>query len=136
MLFTGPSMEAVVQPAPTCGAPRFPTMTAREHLAAMAMSKSKEAQYKRAEAATREPSRAEPQLVIHDRHSAASLALPVAVEAGHLECTDLLLKAGASAEAMAASLLLAEHKGWHEVAALVRSALANLALQSEPPEAD
>ena len=73
----------------------------------MAMSKSKEAQYKRAEAASREPSRAEPQLVIHDRHSAASLALPVAVEAGHLECTDLLLKAGASAEAMAASLLLA-----------------------------
>ena len=32
--------------------------------------------------------------------------------------------------------LLAEHKGWHEVAALVRSALANLALQSEPAEAD
>ena len=42
MLFTGPSLETVVQPAPTCGAPLFPTMTAREHLTAMATSQSKE----------------------------------------------------------------------------------------------
>ena len=51
MLFTGPSLETIVQPAPTCGAPLFPTMTAREHLTAMALSKSKEAQYKKADEA-------------------------------------------------------------------------------------
>ena len=44
MLFTGPSLETIVQPAPTCGAPLFPTTTAREHLTAMATSQSKVSQ--------------------------------------------------------------------------------------------
>jgi isopenicillin N synthase-like dioxygenase len=44
MLFTGPCLETIVQPAPTCGAPLFATMTAREHLTAMATSQSKERQ--------------------------------------------------------------------------------------------
>eukprot|EP01052_Picozoa_sp_SAG31_P021310 SAG31_NODE_1641_length_7664_cov_3.789954_7_plen_221_part_00 len=46
MLFTGPALEKVVQPAPTCGPSHYPTVTAREHLTAMAISKSKEARYK------------------------------------------------------------------------------------------
>ena len=51
--FTGPSLETKVQPAPTCGEPKYPTLSAREFLTAMAVSKSKEAQYKaKAEAET------------------------------------------------------------------------------------
>jgi hypothetical protein len=46
MIFDGPSLETVVQPAPTCGASLYPTVTARDHLTAMAISKSKEAKYK------------------------------------------------------------------------------------------
>ena len=41
---------SVFQPAPTCGASDYPTVTARDHLTAMAISKSKEARYKRADA--------------------------------------------------------------------------------------
>lgn len=51
MLFSGPSLETMVGPAPTCGPSLYPTVTARQHLTAMAMTKSKEAQYKKAEAA-------------------------------------------------------------------------------------
>eukprot|EP00747_Dinoflagellata_sp_TGD_P169590 gnl/TRDRNA2_/TRDRNA2_198934_c0_seq1.p1 gnl/TRDRNA2_/TRDRNA2_198934_c0~~gnl/TRDRNA2_/TRDRNA2_198934_c0_seq1.p1 ORF type:complete len:446 (+),score=73.78 gnl/TRDRNA2_/TRDRNA2_198934_c0_seq1:121-1458(+) len=47
MLFTGPSLETIVLPAPTCGPSIYPTVTARQHLTAMAMSKSKEAKYKK-----------------------------------------------------------------------------------------
>ena len=49
MLFTGPALETTLRPAPTCGPSRYPTMTARQHLTAMARSKSKEGEYKRAE---------------------------------------------------------------------------------------
>ena len=49
--FSGPSLETMVQPAPTCGPPKFPTLTAREFLTAMAISKSKEAHYKARETA-------------------------------------------------------------------------------------
>ena len=45
MLFTGPALETVVQPAPTCGPSLYPTLTAREHLTTMALTKSKEAEY-------------------------------------------------------------------------------------------
>lgn len=51
MLFSGPSLETIVGPAPTCGPSLYPTVTARQHLTAMAMTKSKEAQYKKAEEA-------------------------------------------------------------------------------------
>jgi hypothetical protein len=45
----GPALESVVRPAPTCGASsRYPSVTARQHLTAMALTKSKEARYKRA----------------------------------------------------------------------------------------
>ena len=47
----------------------------------------------------------------------------MAAEAGHLECTELLLGAGVSREAMAAALLCAERMGRVECAALVRRAL-------------
>jgi len=48
MLFTGPALETVVQPAPTCGPSQYPTVSARQHLTAMAMSKSKETTYQHA----------------------------------------------------------------------------------------
>jgi isopenicillin N synthase-like dioxygenase len=51
MLFSGPSLETIVGPAPTCGPSLYPTVTARQHLTAMAMTKSKEAQYKKVEEA-------------------------------------------------------------------------------------
>jgi hypothetical protein len=51
MLFTGPSLETIVGPAPTCGPSLYPTVTARQHLTAMAISKSKESEYKSKEAA-------------------------------------------------------------------------------------
>ena len=53
--FTGPSLETKVQPAPTCGEPKYPTLSAREFLTAMAVSKSKEAQYKAKAEAEAEP---------------------------------------------------------------------------------
>ena len=45
MIFDGPSLETIVQPAPTCGESAYPTCTARDHLTAMAISKSKESVY-------------------------------------------------------------------------------------------
>ena len=47
----------------------------------------------------------------------------MAAEAGHFECTELLLGAGVSREAMATALLCAERKGRAECAALLRHAL-------------
>ena len=62
---------------------------------------------------------------------AAGLALPVAAEAGHLECTELLLGAGVSREAMVGALLCAERMGRVECAALVRRALQQDETQEE-----
>ena len=55
----------------------------------------------------------------------------MAAEAGHLECTELLLGAGVSREAMVGALLCAERMGRVECAALVRRALQQDETQEE-----
>ena len=161
MLFTGPALQTVVQPAPTCGPSLYPTLTAREHLAAMATTKSKESHYARQSAVAKARARpqgqgqsdgngdglstalAGPSSSSVDptapkapmlRNEAIELALAIAAGEGHLDCTQLLLNAGVplSIEAIEKALRAAEVKGKHEVAAMVSQALASARALSAP----
>ena len=176
MLFTGPALETVVQPAPTCGPSLYPTCTAREHLAAMATTKSKEGHYKRIARAEEEKSEksastegveargepgpsAQPQLASSRtpvpstgapasqlasapapqvQQDAIDLALAIAAEAGHVECTSLLITSGrTSTRAMATALAAAQRANQKEVTDLLSHALAsaNIRALAAPLEA-
>ena len=167
MLFTGPALETVVQPAPTCGPSLYPTCTAREHLAAMATTKSKEGHYKRIARAEEEKSEksastegveargepgpsAQPQLAssrtlatgapasqlasataAQVRQDAIDLALAIAAEAGHVECTSLLVTSGRpSTRAMATALAAAQRANQKDVTDLLSHALASAKIRA------
>ena len=107
--FTGPSLETKVQPAPTCGEPKYPTLSAREFLTAMAVSKSKEAQYKAKAEADAEPAASGAADAVDDAVAAAVTSAPkLTVSDGG---------GGIVAKLLAAPWLSA--LGWGVVAALV-----------------
>ena len=107
MLFTGPSLETIVQPAPTCCPSLYPSITAREHLTAMATTKSKEAQYKSKEAECTSAEQTE-------RDTLRSVA-EIAAKNGHLDILKYLLTTSFNLDFPAIRQLAAEYPdivGW------------------------